>query len=57
MISKDKLDMPEDQADMAIDKNCLDILTIIPKAEIKKKGIPYVKLVISMIEKIEEDKR
>ena len=55
MISKDKLDMPEDQADMAIEKNCLDILTIIPKAKIKKKDIPYVKSVISTIEKTEED--
>ena len=47
--------MPEDQTDMAMEKNCLDILTIIPKAEIKKKGIPYVKSVISTIEKTEED--
>ena len=45
MISK--LDMDEEQVGMAMEKNCLDILTVILKHEIKKKGIPYVKNAIS----------
>ena len=53
MITKLKID--EDQVDMAMEKNCLDILTITPKAEIKKKGVPCVKQVISTIEMTKED--
>ena len=54
MITKLKID--KDQVEMAMKKNCLDILTIIPKAEIKKIGIPYVKHMISTIKKTKEDK-
>ena len=52
-----KLKMNEEIVDMAMEKNCLDILTIIPKAEIKKKGIPYVKSILSTIEMNEEEKQ
>ena len=53
MITKLKID--EEQVDMVMEKNCLDMLTITPKAKIKKKGMPCVKLVISAIEKTKED--
>ena len=45
MISK--LDMDEEQVGMAMEKNCLDILAVILKLEIKKKGILCAKNAIS----------
>ena len=52
-----KLDMGEEQVGMAIEKNCLDILAVIPKHKIKKKGILYAKNTISQIELTIEDSK
>ena len=41
---------------MSIEQNCIDLLTIIPKKEIAKFGIPYLKMVIkSMLDFSESD--
>ena len=50
-----KLDMDEEQVSMVIEKNCLDILTVIPKYKIKEKGIPYVKNTISQMDLTKQD--
>ena len=54
MISK--LEINSEQVEMVMEKNCLDILTVIPKHEIKEKGIPYIKHAISQMELTKEDK-
>ena len=48
MISK--LDMDKEQVSIAMEKNCLDILAVILKLKIKKKGILYAKNAISQME-------
>ena len=48
--------IPQDQIDMAMLRKYLDILTIIPKDEIKSKGIPYVKNAIELISLSADDK-
>ena len=49
------LEIDEEQVSMAIEKNYLDILTIIPKLETKEKGIPYTKNTVATIELIKEN--
>ena len=44
-----EIGIPQDQIDMAMLRKYLDILTIIPKDEIKSKGISYVKNTIESI--------
>ena len=51
-----EIGIPQDQIDIAMSCNCLDILTIIPKDEIKSKGIPYVKNAIESIDLSVDDK-
>ena len=51
-----EIGIPQDEIDMAMQHNCLDILTIIPKDEIKSKGIPYVKNAIESIGLSADDK-
>ena len=48
MISK--LDISEEQVGIAMEKNCLNILAVISKHEIKKKGIPHAKNAVFQIE-------
>ena len=45
-----KLDMDKEQVSMAMEKNCLDILIVSLKHEIKEKGTSHTKNTISQIE-------
>ncbi|OQR83926.1 hypothetical protein ACHHYP_14118 [Achlya hypogyna] len=41
------LRIPEDQVQRAMEPNVLDVLTVIPRLQIIKRGIPYVKSLLS----------
>ena len=51
-----KLDIHKEQVHKLMEKNVIDLLTIIPKKEIKSKGIPFVKSVISKLQLDVHDK-
>ena len=53
-----KLDIDKEQVGMAMEKNYLDILTVIPKFKIKEKGILCAKNIISQMEltKVDSEK-
>ena len=43
-----------EQVKMAMESNCIDLLTIVPKKEIVKCGIPYLKMVIKSMPDFKE---
>ena len=52
-----KLEIDKEQVKCAMKKGVLDVLTVIPKSEIKSKGIPYVKSLIDELNLTKSDKQ
>jgi hypothetical protein len=51
-----KLKIPDDEISLAMKRNVVDVLTIIPHDEIESKGIPYVSSILDCGETFSADK-